>query len=78
MVKAEVHLYGERGLVNAILLDLNDAGRLLDLIGLIDFHARTPHRIVARTDAAHRRHRGGVRGIWLARRAPRGDGDRQA
>ena len=48
MVKAEVHFYGERGLVNAILLDLNDAGRLLDLIGLIDFHARTPRRIDCR------------------------------
>jgi hypothetical protein len=42
MATVTFHFYGERGLVNALLLDLEKAEQLLALLGRIEFHARTP------------------------------------
>ena len=37
MVNAIFHFYGERGLANALLLDLQEAGQLLRFLGRIEF-----------------------------------------
>lgn len=46
-----IHFYGERGLVDSLLLDLQAAGKLADLLNGVEFPFRNPTRLGIAADA---------------------------